>query len=99
MNRSSKSADIDAFADTHGEFIKAVTARLESYGWTVTATEGEGYLIGQVHVECIRDGQRFAWGMTFPEIAWRDAYKTLVQNQPGQPHWFDLRAELAEQAA
>jgi hypothetical protein len=99
MSRLSKSVDMDAFADTHGEFIRAVTTRLESYGWTVTTTEGEGYLIGQVHVECIRDGERFAWGMSWPEIAWRDAYKTLIQPLEGEPHWFDLRTELAEQAA
>lgn len=72
-------------------FTQAVQRKLESYGWTVTVSWGEGYQIGKVHLECTRNGQRYGWGMLLPEIAWREAYKTLVQPLDGEPHWFDLR--------
>jgi hypothetical protein len=70
-------------------FASAVQRQLESYGWTVNPTWGEGYFAHLVHVECVHDDQRHGWGLLLPEIAWREAYKLLVQPRTGVD-WFDL---------
>ncbi|WP_221800481.1 hypothetical protein [Oceanobacter mangrovi] len=77
-------------------FANAVQRQLEASGWTVTATWGEGYFTHLAHVECTHDREHHGWGLLLPEVAWREAYKMLVQPRCGVD-WFELWTQCEQE--